>query len=109
MAAPFLVTEDTLSLDGTVQIIWEQSGQNTLYSLNIEVEGALLGLTHIRTWMKMISTGDWVLVDDTEVVDIASKPGYVGVFLPAVHGLRYTIECESGPLYDCDWSIFQIG
>jgi hypothetical protein len=109
MAAPFLVTENTLALSGSEQTIWEAEGQNALFSLNIEVEGALLGYTHIRTYQKMISTGGWILVDDTEVLDIATEPGYVGVFLAAVHGLRYTIEAEDGPLYSCDWSVFRIG
>jgi hypothetical protein len=108
MASAVLVTEGTLTLDGTEQEIFSVSGQPTLYGLSIEIVGAASGVVIIHTYIKVISTGTWVLLDDTEIAGVPTKPGYQTVFLPGTQGVRFTIEKTAGSAYDCDYAVNKI-
>lgn len=108
MASVVLVTEGTLTLDGTEQEIFSVSGQMSFYSLSVDVQGVAAGVVNIRTYIKVISTGGWIELDDTPVEDVPEQPAYQSVFLPGTQGVKFTIQRTTGSNYDCDYAINKI-
>jgi len=107
MANAIPVAEGSITLTGAEQTVYEISNSYGLYSVNLHVAGANLGVFTIKTYVKVVSTGSWVQLDPTVIEGIPASPAWQSIYLAATHGVKWTITKSAGANYDVPWSVIR--